>query len=1330
MITVTLIGASRDAWGYLMNTVATEHTIDRAEGKAAYYMANGTPPGNWAGAGIAALGLNPRDQVEERELVALFGAGEHPVTGAKLGRKYHTPLPLEQRIQQKIQAAAADPANRDLTPAEFDELGDRIRKEVAEEKVPQSVAGFEFVFSPPKSVSSWWALADPELKDQIRQAHQSAIQATIEKLETDIVRTRTGADGVAQSHVLGISAALFDHWDSREGDPQLHTHMLVSNRVQGEDGRWRTIDSRYSLMPAVATASAYYDSVLMDELSARFGVEWTVEDVLQDPEQYRKWLTAEGRPDTPAARQQFAIDLGTNPGSVKWQIDGVPQALVDEYSTRAKQVNRRVDQVIAKYVKEHGRRPSDRTIIQMRQQATLTTRRAKGKRSLRDLTQNWRHRATPHVGDSFLFADRLHEAGAERQDTYPLWSFRHDDVDDDAIRDAAEFALHLLATQRSTWGKRNAETAALRAIAGWRFRSANDRDQTARRIVDVVLSQAIPLTPKNPLRTPNRFRTADGEDMFHPEARDLYTAPEVWDAEERLLNSGMNTSAGIRTEQALVDEHISQPTGSEQRILSSDQAAAVENLLTSGRQVDVLVGPAGAGKTTSLEKLREIWERQFGAGSVRGLAPTARAAEVLAESLEIITENTAKWLHETARGTTTKDGFSYELHAGDLMIVDEASIAGTIALDQLRAQADAAGAKLLLVGDWAQLASVDAGGAFGLLASDRPDVAELINLHRFKAEWEADASKLLRLGKTSGLDPYIDNGRITAGLDETIVAEAVDAWKQDEATPNATGDAGLVSLLIAPTNEVVERLNDIARDWRIQQGHVDPTQEATIKSGVASPGDRIVTRQNARTLRTDHDRWVKNNDEWVVAGINPDTGDIVATAGEEWVTLPADYCRDHVQLAYATTAHRSQGRTVDTAHTIVDSSATRETFYVAMTRGQLSNRAYVVADENGDMGDPSAFGMSRTWRETLEHVVTKKGGDVSAHESLQEEADRIGSIRQLAAEYQTLIADQLEREYIPVLAGLDLVDPQNPESPYLGPVLANLRRLETRGKNVPETVTALLAQKDLGDARDVLAVLHYRLNTHLEDLREHDTYDHYAPLYRSFGLDPTGSRSELFLGRTLAALEATGEVVLEDALRSAREQVLLEEAARKARNNGEQVETRDVPARITQLLRKAYGVVDLDVPDEVRALRADAHVAGLIERAPDFGEPDFTAALTDRELAIQLRAEYVVDQAIQDEAPWLRELGEMLPGGESEWRRRAVTVACYRDLYGVDTDEALGREHAHARNRERDRQIAAAALHVRATPVREVPLIHSQAAPHAEQQRTVAASTQITTPTY
>ena len=80
--------------------------------------------------------------------------------------------------------------------------------------------------------------------------------------------------------------------------------------------------------------------------------------------------------------------------------------------------------------------------------------------------------------------------------------------------------------------------------------------------------------------------------------------------------------------------------------LSLDQAVAVEQIATSGRSLDVLVGPAGTGKSTTMAGLRAVWEAEHGAGSVLGLAPSAAAAEVLAGELGIDTENTAKWLHE------------------------------------------------------------------------------------------------------------------------------------------------------------------------------------------------------------------------------------------------------------------------------------------------------------------------------------------------------------------------------------------------------------------------------------------------------------------------------------------------------------------------------------------------------------------------------------------------------------------------------------------------------------------------------------------------------------
>jgi hypothetical protein len=111
---------------------------------------------------------------------------------------------------------------------------------------------------------------------------------------------------------------------------------------------------------------------------------------------------------------------------------------------------------------------------------------------------------------------------------------------------------------------------------------------------------------------------------------------------------------------------------------------------------------------------------------------------VLGEELGIVTENTAKWLTDhRLKGAVFRPN--------QLVIVDEAALAGTFTLDQLAGLAAQAGAKMLLVGDWAQLQAVEAGGAFSLLAADRDDAPELFEIHRFRHAWEKAASLSLRL---------------------------------------------------------------------------------------------------------------------------------------------------------------------------------------------------------------------------------------------------------------------------------------------------------------------------------------------------------------------------------------------------------------------------------------------------------------------------------------------------------------------------------------------------------------------------------------------------------
>src|SRR5690606_6610759 len=161
--------------------------------------------------------------------------------------------------------------------------------------------------------------------------------------------------------------------------------------------------------------------------------------------------------------------------------------------------------------------------------------------------------------------------------------------------------------------------------------------------------------------------------------------------------------------------------------------------------------PAGAGKTTAISALRRAWEHEHGRGGVVGLAPSAVAAQGLADDLGIPTENTAQWLvpHDRTGQTVPK---------GQLVPVAAATLAGTFSLDRITTLAAEAGAKVLLVGDHAQLQSVTAGGAFSLLVHDRDDAPELVDVHRFVNVWEKTASLALLHGRTDVIDTYTEHG--------------------------------------------------------------------------------------------------------------------------------------------------------------------------------------------------------------------------------------------------------------------------------------------------------------------------------------------------------------------------------------------------------------------------------------------------------------------------------------------------------------------------------------------------------------------------------------------
>ncbi|MAP64605.1 MAG: conjugal transfer protein, partial [Microbacterium sp.] len=908
----------------------------------------------------------------------------------------------------------------------------QIEHEERERGTRRAVAGFDLTFSVPKSVSVLWALADGGTQAIIARAHYAALRDVLDLMEREVAATRVGADAsdgsVAHMDVTGFVATAYDHFDSRATDPQLHTHVVVANKVRAvHDGRWRTLAGR-PIHQSVVAMSEHYNAVLADRLARDLGLVWESRD--------------RGERRNPA-----------------FELAAVPEALISEFSRRSHDIEARADELIAAWRERHGRAPSKRTILRLRAEATLTTRPEKLLHSLAELTEGWRARAEPHLG-----SDPAAWAGSVIAPYAQAPTIRTDDVPLQTIEDVAVTVVMAVSEKRATWRRWNLHAEASRQTIAWRFASTQDREAVVGMIADAAQSRSLALTPPEVALTPEIYRRQDGTSMFRPRHATVFSSTVILEAEDRLLVLGRDRSGpAVRMEHVGRAVRRALPGG---KHLSTEQARAVQSVACSGRVIDVLVGPAGTGKTTTLAGLRAAWERQHGPDSVIGLAPSAAAAEVLAGDLGISTENTAKWTHDHVKAGLT-------LRRGQLVIVDEASLAGTLMLDGLAAHAAEVGAKLLLAGDPMQLDSVDAGGAFALLVADRDDAPTLLEVRRFHNAWERSASLRLRLGDAAALNAYAEHGRLRGGEQDEVTEALYAAWSADIA-------AGKRSLMIAESTESVTELNLRARVDRIRSGAVDPADAVRISDGMeASQGDLILTRQNDRRLAVGRG-FVKNGDHWIVVAAHRD-GSLTVRQNRRraWeVRLPAWYVSEHVELGYAMTVHRSQGATVDTAHLLVDPARTsRESLYVGLTRATDANTAYVVTDaaateeHQHPVETPSA-------REVLVDVLARVVAEPSAHVAIRAEQDAWTGIGQIAAEYDTIATTALVDRYLDLLGRAGVSAAQLDDLTQLesfAPLVSELRRLEADRHDLGVLLPQVVAERPLDDAADVGAVLYRRL---------------------------------------------------------------------------------------------------------------------------------------------------------------------------------------------------------------------------------------------------------------
>lgn len=306
-----------------------------------------------------------------------------------------------------------------------------------------------------------------------------------------------------------------------------------------------------------------------------------------------------------------------------------------------------------------------------------------------------------------------------------------------------------------------------------------------------------------------------------------------------------------------------------------------------------------------------------------------------------------------------------------------------------------------------QLSAVEAGGALRLLAQASAPT-ELDRVHRFTDPAEAAATLGLRQGRTSAIGFDQGHDRISDGSREAMLDELYDGWRGDLG-------AGRTALMVSASTAEVAALSARARRDRVAAGGVEADGILLGDGNLAGVGDLVVTRQNQRVLTVHGGRdFVKNGDLWQVTERHPDGGLTVrhrAHAGA--VRLPAAYAVAHVELGYATTVHRAQGMTVDAAHVLVDGAMSRESFYVAMSRGRTANRAYVATGEaiDVDLHLPPRPRLDAV--DVLRGVLARESSERSATETWREALESAESLATLVPRYvdawtRAVLTDELE----------------------------------------------------------------------------------------------------------------------------------------------------------------------------------------------------------------------------------------------------------------------------------------------------------------------------------
>ena len=744
--------------------------------------------------------------------------------------------------------------------------------------------GYDVSFTLPKSHSLLLAFAEDDQARRIEGTYTAKVGATFDWLEAQTAYGMRGQHGggksaqtVAGSGFLGwsmVHRAARPVGDRVVGDPHWHVHVSIANMTKGQDGQWSTVAAGgRDLMRHAPAADHVLKALVRHQLIEEFGVTFS-----------RSQRTG------------------------AWEVAAIPDATLRAFSKRGASIEAMLVD-LGFDPEQASRRVEDLAAAQTRQAKDHTTTAPDA-----DLRASWQAEARAlGIDPAALAGAALSEP---RQGGEPA---SQEDASEQRAAAMAAIVAKLLDPDSGLTGDRRrfSRVHALAAVADAMPEGAADVAEIER-ATDRALADAgfVALDGQNAATIASVGGKKHELASTHMANAERFTTADVVAAEKVILSAAKTSHDGqghacvSASTAALARSTVEAGQGF---ALSGEQGQIMHALVTSDRAIDAVLGPPGTGKTTLMRAARTAWEAQ--GHVVAGAATAAVAAANLGAESGIASRTVAQWVHAIEHGGG--------LAGVDVLVLDEANLTDDRDRATLYRGAAAAGTKVVEIGDPQQLRGVGCGSLFARVHETVGGAELRVNRRQRDEDERAAIATWREGGYASALESWSQRGRLVATESgDQAMSAMLASWMAERAgAPDPHAEMRGV-VMLAATNEAVERLNDAAQAVRAATGELGQARSYQVRGGrevTLHEGDHVLIRLNDRAQRMHAGPDVLNGYRGVIETIGADGGVAVAwrRAGpdgdvEQRARLsPAYIAAGGVSLGYAMTGHKAEGMTVE-----------------------------------------------------------------------------------------------------------------------------------------------------------------------------------------------------------------------------------------------------------------------------------------------------------------------------------------------------------------------------------------------------------------------------------